>query len=157
MLPVLGLYGSDVFHSFPSQPGTRVFGQYNLNCPFQGKFFFQNLYIFICIAEEFKIFKTEVNLLNLPEDPCDETDSKVDIEQCIKDEVEKRLKCTIPNLSSGEPIAPDEMLTNSLCSSNHDFKNYTQFYGRLYLYPTESAIAKELGCIATCQEGKRLE
>lgn len=117
----------------------------------------------MCIAEEFKILKKEVNLLNLPDDPCDVTDSKVTIEQCITDEVEKRLKCTIPNLSSGEPVAPDGMLNNSLCSKNQDYKNYRKIYGTSLpnslpnLYPTEAALAKELGCIASCQGNKRWE
>jgi len=110
---------------------------------------------FFFIAETFDISKTEVNLLNLPDDPCIDTDVEVNIEECIKHGMEKRLNCTIPSLSSGEPLAPDGKPNNTLCSNNQQFMNYGEFFGSFPMesLATEADIAKEFGCIANCQEG----
>ena len=84
-----------------------------------------------------------------------ETDEQVNIEECIKNEIQKKLDCIIPNLTTGDVIAPDGKLNNAVCSNDKDYMNYKQLYGRemLNTWPTEAAIAKELGCIANCQEG----
>ena len=113
---------------------------------------------FLTFSEEFEISKTAVNLLNIPDDPCDETDVQMNIQECIKDEIEKNLGCTIPDLNYGE-AAPVGKLNNTLCSSREDYLNYTRLYDISLpeSYPTEAAISKEFKCIASCQESKYKE
>ena len=79
----------------------------------------------------------------------------MNINECIKYGIEKKLNCTIPDLSSGEAVAPVDKLNSTLCSNSADYQNYKRLYDEsVKSYPTEAAIAKEFGCIASCQGWK---
>ena len=78
----------------------------------------------------------------------------MNMQECFKEAVERKLNCTLPNLSSGEVVGRMSKLNKTLCSSKADYKKYTHLYDMSMptSYPTEAAIAKELGCIASCKE-----
>ena len=80
----------------------------------------------------------------------------MNIQECIKVGMEKELDCAIPNLGYGEVIAPIGK-HNKTCSSGPDYKKYLHLSGISIprSYPTEAAIAKEFGCIASCKENKQ--
>ena len=157
----LGLYGSNYFYSYTSRiAGTRVVGRYQLSTmllSFLAKENY-NLRLFFTYREEYTISKTAVNLLNLPDDPCDESDVQMNIQECIKDGMEKKLNCTIPDFNSGEAMAPVGKLNSRLCSTRADYLNYKRLYDESLpvSYPTEAAISNEFGCIASCQDSNKV-
>ena len=101
------------------------------------------------------ISKTALNQLNIPDEPCDENGGKISIQECIKDGIEKNLNCIIPDISSGDAVAPHNKSKRRLCSSSTEFKNYTHLYDKVKSSSNQSpeaAIFNSLGCLASCQE-----
>ena len=112
--------------------------------------FYQRLF-----AEDHMISKTALNLLNIPDEPCDENGGKISIQECIKDGIEKSLNCIIPDISSGDAVAPHNKSKRRLCSSSTEFKNYMYLYDKIKSSSNQSpeaAIFNNLGCTASCQE-----
>ena len=92
-----------------------------------------DFYVQIHFADEYAITKTAVNLLDLPDDPCRENENSMNIQECIKEGIEKRLNCIIPTLSFGEAAAPMSRLNKTLCSSRADYMNYIYLYDISYI------------------------
>ena len=83
----------------------------------------------------------------------------MNIQDCIKNGIEKRLNCTIPDMSYGEALTPLDMSKNELCSTRAEFEKYKELYDKSIAesYPSEATIYKELGCIASCKESTQKE
>ena len=106
---------------------------------------------FFIFAEEHEIIKRRINLLNRFDDPCVETEVPISIQECIRKGFEKNLSCIIPEMISGEALAPNGGLKR-LCSGKEDFQNYKNMYESLDLSISEDTLLTKYGCIASCQE-----
>ena len=91
-----------------------------------------------------------MNLLNRPDAPCDETANHITLDDCIKNAIEKRLNCTLPDMTSGRALAPNGKPINKLCSSKEEFLNYTHFFKLSSL--SELKIFQDYGCRISCQD-----
>ena len=99
----------------------------------------------------YHIYKTEMSLLSLSEEPCTDTEDEIDFETCIKDSVEEKINCTIPDMVSGVPVAPVGKGDRTLCSSAEEFGNYSEIYQSMEL-TSEGDIFKDYGCLPKCEE-----
>ena len=91
-----------------------------------------------------------MNLLNRPDASCDETANHITLDDCIKNAIEKKLNCTLPDMSSGEALAPVGKPINKLCSSKEEFLNYTLL--RELSSISELKIFQDYGCRISCQD-----
>ena len=122
----LELYGGTIIYSYtPTIPGTRIVGVFSVClCTY---FTYEVMLCNIILhAEEYGIFKTEINLLNLHDDPCDETEGQINIQDCIKKGFEKNLNCAIPHMSLGKALPPNGTRNSHTCSSREEFQNYSR-------------------------------
>ena len=92
-----------------------------------------------------------MSLLNLPEDPCNDTDVEIDFAGCIKNAVESKISCLIPDFKSGTPIAPNSRNDLPVCSSHEEFVNYTRIYKEMEL-TSEADIFRNMGCLPKCKD-----
>ena len=92
-----------------------------------------------------------MSLLNLAEEPCTDTEDEIDFATCIKDSVEEKINCTIPDMVSGVPVAPVGKGDRTLCSSAEEFGNYSEIYQSMEL-TSEGDIFKDYGCLPKCEE-----
>lgn len=92
-----------------------------------------------------------MTLLNLPDEPCNETKTEIDFSACIKNAVEHKINCTIPDMVSGTPVAPKGRGDLPVCTSSEDFWNYTHIYRAMEL-TSELDIFKYFGCLPKCKE-----
>lgn len=104
-------------------------------------------------TEVYHIYKTEMDLLNLEEEPCNGTEGDIDFETCIRDSVEEKINCTIPDMMSGVPVAPVGRGDKPLCSTSEEYGNYSQIYQSMEL-TSEGDIFKDYGCLPKCQRNK---
>ena len=95
------------------------------------------------------IAKAEVNLLNHRDDPCEEGSDQMNLELCIKRGIEKKLNCTIPDMSSGEALPPVGTLNYDICFNKEQFLRFLNI-SSLNSY-TDQKLYQEFGCIAACQ------
>ena len=107
-------------------------------------------HIVLTPAEVYHIYKTEMDLLNLEEEPCNGTEGDIDFETCIRDSVEEKINCTIPDMMSGVPVAPVGRGDKPLCSTSEEYGNYSQIYQSMEL-TSEGDIFKDYGCLPKCQ------
>ena len=98
----------------------------------------------------YQVSKTELDLLNLPDEPCNETDAEIDFSACIKNAVEQKIKCSIPDMSSGTAMASVGIHNLPVCSSLEDFLNYTAIYEELEL-TSELDIFEDFKCLPKCK------
>ena len=98
----------------------------------------------------YQVTKTELDLLNLPDEPCNETEAEIDYSACMKNAVEQRIKCLIPNMTSGTPMAPAGNDNMPVCSSPEDFSKYTNIYRDIQM-TSESDIFKDFKCLPKCK------
>ena len=106
---------------------------------------------YIIIIDVYFVYKTDMNLLNQESKPCHKTDVKLDFGKCMKDAIEAQIKCTIPDMTSGTPMAPNGKLTHPVCSSPEEFRNYTELYSTV-AHLSEGDIFREFGCMPKCKE-----
>ena len=97
----------------------------------------------------YQVSKTEMDLLNLPDEPCNETVAVIDFSACIKNAIEHKIKCSIPDMASGTPMASAGIHNLPVCSSP-DFLNYTAMYQDLE-FTSESEIFKNYQCLPKCK------
>ena len=96
-----------------------------------------------------------MNLLNRHDAPCDEIGGQINLEECITKGEEEKLNCTIPDMSTGEVMAPIGKIDNKLCSSGEEFKNYTRISDMNYY--TELQLSTDFGCTNSCQDSSNIE
>lgn len=89
--------------------------------------------------------------MNLIDDPCNDTDAKIDFAWCIKKAVERKINCLIPDIMSGTPVAPEGRNDLPVCSSHEEFVNYTRMYKDMEL-ANEADIFKNMGCLPKCKD-----
>ena len=85
--------------------------------------------------------------------PCSETEADIDFAACIRDSVEEKINCTIPDMITGVPVAPVGRGNKPLCSTPEEFGNYTEIYQSMEL-TSEGDIFKDYGCLPKCQRNK---
>ena len=102
------------------------------------------------LAEVYQVSKTELDLLNLPDEPCNETKAEIDFTACIKNAVEQKIKCSIPDMTSSTATASAGNHNLPVCSSPEDFLNYTAIYEELEL-TSELDIFKDFQCLPKCK------
>ena len=95
-----------------------------------------------------------MTLLNLPHEPCNETKAEIDFSACMKNAMEQKMNCSIPDMVSGKAVAPEGRSDLPVCSSHEDFVNYTVIYRAMEL-TSELDIFKDFGCLPKCQGSKR--
>ena len=98
----------------------------------------------------YQVSKTELDLINLPDEPCNETEAEIDFSACMKNAVEQKIKCSIPDMTSGTPMASAGIHNLPVCSSLDDFLNYTAIYRELE-FTSESEISKTFQCLPKCK------
>ena len=91
-----------------------------------------------------------MSLLNLPDEPCNETEADIDFSACMKNAVEEKIKCSIPDIMSGTPVPSEGRGDKSVCSSHEDFLNYNTIYKTMEL-TSELDIFRDFGCLAKCK------
>lgn len=91
-----------------------------------------------------------MNLLNRNDAPCDENGSQTNLEECITKGIENKLNCTIPDMSSGEVLAPVGEINDKICSSREEFLNYTKL-DDMNTY-SELQLSRDFGCTSSCQD-----
>jgi len=109
-------------------------------------------------VEVYHIYKTEMDLLDVDEEPChcprseecSEFEANIDFGSCIRDAVEEKINCTIPDMASGVPVARVGKGGKPLCSTPEQFGNYSQIYQSMEL-TSEGDIYKDYGCLPKCQ------
>ena len=98
----------------------------------------------------YQVSKTELDLINLPDEPCNETEAEIDFSACMKNAVEQKIKCSIPDMTSGTPMASAGIHKLPVCSSTDDFLTYTAIYQDLE-FTSESEIFKTFQCLPKCK------
>ena len=81
---------------------------------------------------------------------CSESEAKIDFGTCIRDAVEEKINCTIPDMASGVPVARVGKGVKPLCSTPEQFGNYSQIYQSMEL-TSEGDIYNDYGCLPKCQ------
>ena len=102
------------------------------------------------LADVYQVSKTELDLLNMPDEPCNETEAVIDFSACIKNAIEQKIKCSIPDMASGTPMASAGIHNFPVCSSPDDFLNYTATYQELE-FTSELEIFKTYQCLPKCK------
>ena len=90
-----------------------------------------------------------MNHLNRHDAPCDEDGDKLNFELCIKEGMEQKLNCTLPDISSGEALPPVGKPNNDICLKKEQLTNFIHF-GSFDGF-TEQKLYQRFGCIAKCQ------
>ena len=98
----------------------------------------------------YQVSKTELDLLNLSHEPCNETEAEIDFSACIKNAAEQKIKCSIPDMTLGAAMASAGTQNLPVCSSPEDFLNYTAIYEEIEL-TSEFDIYKDFQCLPKCK------
>ena len=113
-----------------------------------------NNLLILSFTGAYQIKKAEMNLLNRHFSPCEKEANQINVAQCIKRGMEKKLNCTIPDISSGDVVPPVGNLNTKMCNTDEDFHNYIKHF--TFTGYTEKKLNEEFGCIAPCQERQKL-
>ena len=109
-----------------------------------------NNFLILSFTGAYQIKKAEMKLLNRHFSPCEEEANQINVAQCIKKGMDKKLNCTTPDISSGDALPPVGHFNSKICSTEEDFSNYIKHF--TFTGYTEKKLYEEFGCIATCQE-----
>ena len=104
-------------------------------------------------TETFYVYKTSEAYINTPNNICSDTHAELDFETCLKNAVERKINCTIPDMTLYNPLPTNHDLQRTVCSTPEQFTSYIRWFQHIKLQ-SESGIYNELGCMPKCKRNK---